>query len=248
MATDLADRSDIATCRVCGRLHSGGFALCFCCATIVEQLRMPLVPVVAMADYRIGDRLHRLLRGYKDAPSPAARHARTSALAALVELWLESNADVLRARFVDWDLVTTVPSTCGRVGSPVDALAGAVPGLAALHRSSVLSPGTDRVGHLRAARRGYVVSASIGRRGLRGRRILVLDDTVVTGARAQSAAAALRAGGARVSGILAVGRVLGTHAPWLHGPEHREPARVVGPAGAVGRSRVAGAASLTRTG
>jgi len=37
----------------------------------------------------------------------------------------------------------------------------------------------------------------------------VFDDTVTTGARAQSAAAALRECGARVAGILVVGRVLG---------------------------------------
>ena len=92
-----------------------GFAHCFCCTTIVEQLAMPLVPVVAMTEYRIGDRMHGLLRGYKDAPSTEARASRRSALAALVELWLAANGDAVRARFSGgWDLVTAVPSSCGR--------------------------------------------------------------------------------------------------------------------------------------
>jgi hypothetical protein len=186
-----------------------GFALCFCCTAIVEQLGMPLVPVVAMTDYRIGDRMHRLLRGYKDAPTAATREARTAALGALVQLWLVANAESLRVRFASgWDLVTTVPSTCGRVGSPADALAGAVPALAALHRP-VLARGPDHLGHLSAARRGFALASGSEYADLRAHRLLVFDDTVVTGARAQSAAAALRGGGIRVVGILVVGRALG---------------------------------------
>ena len=46
------------------------------------------------------------------------------------------------------------------------------------------------------------------RAGLAGLPVLVFDDSVTTGARAQSAAAALRLAGARVVGILAVGRAL----------------------------------------
>ncbi len=43
---------------------------------------------------------------------------------------------------------------------------------------------------------------------VRGRRALLLDDTYVSGARAQSAAAALRRAGARSVVIVVVGRVL----------------------------------------
>lgn len=170
---------------------------------------MPLAPVVAMTEYRIGDRMHGLLRGYKDAPSVEARAARRSALTALVELWLSANEDTLRARFSGgWDLVTTVPSSCGRAGSPADALVEAVPGLAELDRP-LLVRGDEPLGHLVASRRGYVASSELERRALAARRILVFDDTVTTGARAQSAAAALRECGAKVAGILVVGRVLG---------------------------------------
>ncbi len=211
MTTDPDRRRE--PCRVCGRIPHEGFALCFCCATVAGQLRMPLVPVLAMSDYGVGDRMHRLLRGYKDAPNPEAREARTSALAALVELWLAENMEVLRTRLAGgWDLVTTVPSTCGRAASPVDALVERVAGLADLHRS-LLARGDDHLGHLLAARRGYVLSPAAEVRDLRARTVLVFDDSVTTGARAQSAAAALREGGARVTGILAVGRALAARAP-----------------------------------
>jgi hypothetical protein len=197
---------------VCGRLPRLGYALCFCCTAIAEQLRLPLVPIVAMCDYRVGDRMHRLLRGYKDASSPEARAARTSALAALVELWLDSNADSLQSRFSGgWDLVTTVPSSCGRRGSPARALLEGVPALAGLRRP-LLVRGHDCLGHLVASRRGYVLSEDVERRALRARSVLVVDDSVTTGARAQSAAATLRDAGVHVKGILVVGRALGAGA------------------------------------
>jgi orotate phosphoribosyltransferase-like protein len=55
---------------------------------------------------------------------------------------------------------------------------------------------------------------------VRGARIVLLDDTYVSGARAQSAAAALRHAGARSTVIIPVGRVLrpdlvGAHAAYL---------------------------------
>jgi predicted amidophosphoribosyltransferase len=196
-------------CGVCGGTRHGGFALCFCCTAVVEQLRLPLVPVVAMAEYRLGDRMHRLLRGYKDAPSLVAREARTAALAALVELWLGANEESLRVRFSGgWDLVTTVPSSRGRVGSPADALVERVLSLADATRS-LLVRGDERLGHLVAARRGYVLSPDVESRALADKSVLVFDDSVTTGARAQSAAAALRTVGVRVKGILVVGRALG---------------------------------------
>ncbi len=49
-----------------------------------------------------------------------------------------------------------------------------------------------------------------------GRRMLLLDDTYVSGARAQSAAAALRRSGARAVVIVALGRVLRPDRSALH--------------------------------
>jgi hypothetical protein len=58
------------------------------------------------------------------------------------------------------------------------------------------------------------------RASVRGARIVLLDDTYVSGARAQSAAAALRHAGARSTVIIPLGRVLrpdlvGAHAAYL---------------------------------
>jgi predicted amidophosphoribosyltransferase len=170
---------------------------------------MPLAPVVVVADYRTGDHLHRRLRGYKDATAPEARRAHAVALAAVLEPWMAANRESLRRRFGSgWDLVVPVPSTHRPVGAPVDALISLVPELALRH-CALLARGPEPTGHLRAGRRGFVLASGTDRTWLKHRRILVFDDTITTGARAQSSVAALRIAGARVVGVVAVGRALG---------------------------------------
>ena len=51
-----------------------------------------------------------------------------------------------------------------------------------------------------------------------GRHVLLVDDTFVTGARVQSAAAALHRGGADVVAALVVGRLIAFHPDW---PDNR---------------------------
>jgi hypothetical protein len=108
-------------------------------------------------------------------------------------------------------MVLAVPSTARPSGAPL----AQVPGLrddvhARLGASwcdDLLRRGPGRLGHMRPERDGFVVPA--GRRSaVLGRHLLVLDDTYVSGARAQSAAGALRLAGAASVQIVAAGRVL----------------------------------------
>jgi predicted amidophosphoribosyltransferase len=161
--------------------------------------------VVATAGFRPGDRLHRRLRGYKDAPTAEARAACADRLASMVGSWMADHPAHLRDRFgPGWEAVCPVPSSA-RPGTPVDALVARVPELARCGRA-LLVRGPAPTGHLRADRRGFELAGSVDPGWLAGRRVLVFDDAVVTGARAQSAAAALRSAGARVVGVLAAGR------------------------------------------
>jgi hypothetical protein len=169
---------------------------------------MSLVPTVAMTNYRIGDAMHRRLRGYKDAPVAEVRRLVADQLASLVDSWMTSNGTGLRRQFDStWDVVATVPSSRRPVSAPVDAVISRVPQLDRLHRS-LLVRGPAPIDHLVAARHGFEVNPRIEQCWLRQRRVLVFDDSIVTGARAQSAAAALRLGGARAVGVLAIGRVV----------------------------------------
>ncbi|HEX3461674.1 MAG TPA: hypothetical protein VHT49_12275 [Acidimicrobiales bacterium] len=202
-------------CRVCEGPTQPGFGLCFCCSTLVRRLRMPLAPVTAVTPYRVGDEMHRLLRGYKDASEAEARSARTARLAGLLCQWLGDHQGRLSGRTGGpWDMVVGVPSS-HRPGAPVDALVQGVPALARKHRP-LLVGGTEPTDHLVASRRGFAVAADRESRDrTRGDRALVVDDSFTTGARAQSAVAALRMAGIRVAGVLVVGRVVAPEtAPW----------------------------------
>jgi hypothetical protein len=70
-----------------------------------------------------------------------------------------------------------------------------------------LRRGDATVGHMRPDARAFTI-VSAARPELVSRRCLLIDDTYVSGARAQSAAAALRRAGARSVVIVVLGRVL----------------------------------------
>lgn len=200
-----SDTAGSHSCMVCGAPTHDGYRRCFCCNLLVRQLRMPLVPLVAMETYRVGDVLHHRLRGYKDASEVEVRTDLTRRLGALAQRWLVEHGDALGRRLGRWDPVVTVPSSSRPAGSSVDRLVGAVPTLSDRMVPGVLVRGPAALDHLVADRRGFVVDGSVAPQVV-GRRALVFDDSVVTGARAQSAVAALRSAGIEVAGVLVVGR------------------------------------------
>jgi predicted amidophosphoribosyltransferase len=198
----------IPPCPVCGSPTHPRFALCFCCHATARQLQLPLTPVAAMTEYRLGDALHGHLRGYKDAALPEARRVHTAHLVALLRSWMAADLTRLTRRFGSgWDVVATVPSSRRPGTAPMDTVVTALPELG--RHAVLLVRGPDATDHLVAARRGFEPADGVDRHWLRRQRVLVVDDTVITGSRAQSAAAALRIHGAHVVGILALGRVVG---------------------------------------
>jgi hypothetical protein len=200
--------ADVVVCPICEGPRQTRFGVCYCCELLARQLRVPLVPIVAVANYRSGDGLHRRLRGYKDAPVAEARGACTTELASLVDTWMLAQGTRLREHFgSSWDVVATVPSSHRPAGAPVDAVVARVPQLDRLRRPLLLR-GPESTDHLVAARRGFALRPGVDRGWLRNQRVLVVDDSVITGARAQSAATALRLDGVRVVGVVAIGRMV----------------------------------------
>ncbi|HEX9529559.1 MAG TPA: hypothetical protein VF954_00380 [Acidimicrobiales bacterium] len=190
-------------CALChGHLPSGAGALCSGCATVSRQVAAcPVVAPVSL--YAVGGGLHRVLRGYKDDPLPSVRLSCRRQLAQLLGGFLADHGPcVAEAAGRRWDGVAVVPSSAGRPGPhPLGrVVAEALGGKGELYE--VLAPGPVRPDHRRARRGGFVVSGAV-----RGARLLLVDDTWTSGARAQSAACALREAGALVAAVVPIGRV-----------------------------------------
>lgn len=194
-------------CPVCGRVVHGPGQVCFCCRTAAAQLGLPLVPLVALTEYRVGDRAHRRLRAYKDSPVVEVRDRSRAGLVADLARWCADPATDPIVLLGRWAVVTTVPSSTRPGAAPAEQLVDGVPVLADRHLR-LLVRGRGSGGHLQAGRDVFAPAPGVDRDGLVGLPVLVFDDTTTTGAAAQSAAATLRLAGARVVGVLAMGRAL----------------------------------------
>jgi hypothetical protein len=205
-------------CAICHGPARDGRRECWCCRAVSSALGADLVGcplVVPIGLYRTGDGLHRVLRGYKDAPAVAARRHFARRLGTYFASFLEGHgACIADAAPSTWDSVAVVPSSArgrrprGRFRAPAPphplaAVLGAVPSLADVRRID-LEPGAGSADHLAPDPAAFEVSGEA-----RGRRVLLLDDTWVTGARVRSAAATLGAAGAEVAAMVVAGRAVG---------------------------------------
>ena len=200
-------RDASGTCQVCGRHIGIPIPVCFCCRTVASQLGLPLVPLFALSEYRVGDQGHHRLRAYKDAPVAEVRAWCRGELVAVLARWFarpESGWPTIDGATA---VVTAVPSSRRPGPPPAERLIEGVPMLAA-HHLRLLARGPGDGGHLQAGRDAFTLAPGVDRAGLAGLSVLVFDDTTTTGAAAQSAAATLRLAGARVSGVLVMGRAL----------------------------------------
>lgn len=208
---------------VCGMCHGparDGRALCWCCRAVSValdptpgSLRCPVVVPAAL--YRTGDRLHRVLRGYKDASAVTARRHFAGRLGVHLSEFLGSHGPCIAGvAGATWDSVAVVPSStrtpCDAhrlalpgAGHPLGSVVEAMSCLSGLARIDI-ARGTGTAQHLAPAHDAFVVGDEA-----RGRRVLLLDDTWVTGARVRSAAVALGRGGAEVVAIVVAGRAVG---------------------------------------
>jgi len=211
-------------CAICHGPARDGHPDCWCCRAVSDALSRhgPDVAarpvVVPAAVFRVGDPLHRVLRGYKDAPAVTARRHFAGRLRTHLADFLAAHGECIAAAGGGaTDALAVVPSSGrtalalppGRSAAPGDAaarpLAGVVDTVAALAGPDrvVLRRGPGRTGHLAPHPEAFEVCGDV-----RGRRVLLLDDTWVTGARMRSAGAALVRGGAVAVTMVAAGRAI----------------------------------------
>ena len=146
--------------------------------------------------------LHHALRQYKDGPPPVSRRFELE-LAAVTWRFLEDHEACLARRVrSNFELVTTVPS-----GERERDSAHPLPRIAAS-----IGPTRDRFERILRRSEKEVLDRTfnpekfVTTRALDGEPVLLLDDTWTTGASAQSAAAALIAGGASTVALAVIGR------------------------------------------
>ena len=192
----------LEVCPVCSGPKRGGAATCPGCAAVGAALGRPLAPVLPVSVCGIPGPLYHALRGYKSAPVAEARRRFGAivgeVLAAFYDRHLACLERLAGGRF---DAVLAVPPTARPGPAPIQGV------LRVPLRPDLLVRGPGPMGHRRPSIDGYRVPDR-ARSDVAGRRILLVEDLYTTGARAQSAAAAMGEGGAAAVVILAVGRAV----------------------------------------
>jgi hypothetical protein len=192
--------------------------VCFACRVVARRLNLPLAPVEPMRLCPLPSPLYAVLLGYKESPVAEARARFGAIVRALVRAFLLGQAGRLDAMVGGpFDLVVLVPSTHRPGAAPLGLVDGLGQDVAAALPAARWAPdllrraggpgGPPPVAHMRPDPAAFNVPAP-SRAAVAGARVLLLDDTYVTGARAQSAAAALVHAGARHTLIVPLGRVL----------------------------------------
>jgi hypothetical protein len=103
----------------------------------------------------------------------------------------------------EWDVITTIPSSSGRTGPhPLEEVIHLSRRLSDSYRP-LLETGSAKLRFRQADDQGFVTRETVD-----GLRVLLMDDTLTTGARTQSAASTLSLSGAEVVAVVPVGRVI----------------------------------------
>jgi len=227
-------------CRVCCGPAAGLERVCFACRRVGHLLGAPLTPVFPVRLCPLPGPLYTVLRGYKEASVAEARRRFGAQVRALLDAFLAAHGPCLAATAAGpLGLALPVPSSARPGRAPLDGVTGLADAVAARLGTRWVPDALVRagapVGHMRPHRQAYAVPAA-AQRLVVGQRAVLVDDTYVSGARAQSAAAALRRAGAAAVVSVVLGRVLrpdrvDLHARFLRhlqaaapAPDAREPA------------------------
>ncbi len=207
-------------CKICHGFAAGRHSLCLSCSKIQLRLGHSLTRVIPMtlSAPRLDGRapstarssvseLYNVLRCYKwELPEERLLYNRVR-LASLLVAYLSLHSSCIAQEFGKlWDLIAIVPSSKGRKNThPLQQVLQHFE-LIGSKFSPIVEAGTEHLNHNMASRDGF--KATIETRAIRPCKILLIDDTYVTGARAQSAASCLGNCGFNVMAIIAFTRVV----------------------------------------
>ncbi len=195
----LGPRHGPGVCRSCLNL-TDGYDRCYACTRLE-----PWLDAMSAISYSVAhEQLHHALAGYKRPPPGVADRFSIELAAVLWRHLAEHETCLASAAQIDaFELVTVVPSsTRERDGvHPLPRIVGELTGVTRTRFGRLLRRSPRSVAPREFSREKY---EAIG--DLKGRSVLLIDDTWTTGANAQSAAAALKAAGAGFVAALVIGR------------------------------------------
>lgn len=192
-------------CRVCRGPSKAGYFTCWPCREAGRLLGTSAADTVVPVSLALkGEQYANELWRYKNTAGPQQQYFRMG-LAAVLWRFLALHEDCITGHCaVDgFDVVTTVPSTSGRLDHPLRTMVAEIVGVTRDRHRDLLTPTSVAADLGRTASFARYTSAK-----LRGENILLIDDTWATGNHAQSAAAALKAAGAGSVAIVVLGRHL----------------------------------------
>lgn len=195
-------RSHSAVCTTChGPTAKTG--RCSSCIRNEAAVAHPCERVAPISLCEKGTLLYDALLGYKTNPDAGVRAEHEVILAATLARFLSEHS----ACIGEFDLATGVPSTRGRTPPPVARLVDRVTNLRGniAFADDLLIPSDGR-----SVERTADPSAFMPSRKLEGQRVLLIDDTWVSGARAQSAAHAITTAGGIVVATIVIARLIDT--------------------------------------
>jgi hypothetical protein len=192
-------------CVVCRSGPGPGRSVCRSCEDVMDQVSRPTANVVPISLYTVNSQLWHVLRYYKDGSGDGAALFAIQVAAIIARFTARHLRCLAGLLGGDPAVVTSVPSTRAeqRPGPhPLETAITRVGALAARY-APLLARGPAPTDHNQADDDAFTVP-----RPLRGERVLVIDDTLTSGARLQSAVSALGLNGASAVTALVVGRVI----------------------------------------
>jgi predicted amidophosphoribosyltransferase len=194
-----APRSGPDVCPVCHSWRLPACDLCSNCQQVVDTLSRPCLTVLPISLYRRPSNLRECLKYYKsDHQDLAGRYGQL--VGAVLSVTFELRGQALLRLTGGWDAVVVVPSSMAdKRTHPLERK------LLHLGFNGQLSRPLVRT-KVALSHRTMDDHAFVVREDVQGCRILLADDVYTTGARSQSASSALQSAGAKVVGILVVGR------------------------------------------
>lgn len=166
----------------------------------MAQVSHPCDLIVPITVYEGLSQVHRILKNYKASSHPSQPTLRLQALAMLVHFFNLHSSCIASAAGGPWDAITTVPSTTGRSGQHPLALLVQRSRTIGHQYVEALVKGPADISNNNANDEGFIASR------VSDRRVLIVDDTFTSGARAQSAASAITLAGGMTLAILPIGR------------------------------------------